>query len=184
MADEQMTMAEIPSANGRDMEGADAPSGKAYFDRERRVFVTRAGETWDLRAIAPLLIERIYNESADKPKPPLVEVTIGGKHKTMQPDPNDAYYKQSLAEWEATRQFRIMYYLFTMGVNVDVPEYFTRAQREYFPDANETYMKYLYIASQLADGDDVGALSEAISGQTMPTQEGLREAASNFRREH
>ncbi|MCI0347918.1 MAG: hypothetical protein L0Z53_00700, partial [Acidobacteriales bacterium] len=78
-------------------------------------------------------------------------------------------------------QMRLFRYLFSKGVNADVPDVIAREFREYFPDASDGMVKYLYVVDCLEnDEDDIAALADAVMGQTMPTASGLEDAARKF----
>lgn len=162
------------------------PKG-AYLDAERGVFVTSTGSELTLRPIPSLILERLYNATAgkpEKPKVPMVEVTIGKSHKTKEENPNDPDYKAALEQyekdlnaWEQAKGTRIMMYLLTAGVAGTPPEEFVTDHRFFFPDATTSEMKYIWVASQIPD-DDLEALNLAITGQTKPTAKGLEESAN------
>jgi hypothetical protein len=74
-----------------------------------------------------------------------------------------------------------MRYVLTEGVEENPPKDFIKRYKElYFPDATTDELKYLWVASFVPDQDDVSLLMRAIMGQTIPTSEGLEEAAATF----
>lgn len=151
------------------------------LDVAEATFTTSTGNVLQLKrpnGITSLVLERVRQQG--KPKIPMVEVTIGGKYKQLEANPNDANYKAHLEEWESEAGLRVMRYVYTMGVQADMPPEYVEAQREFFPDATETDFKYLWIASQVPD-EDTQALTEAILGMNQPTARGLKDAADSFR---
>lgn len=168
------------SENGAAHEAAPEPI-KGYLDTERGVFITRSGVELKLVKVPYLVLERLLNDKTGKPKPPIVEVTIAGKYKNREANPNDPDYKQALAEWDSEYQFRLFRYLFSQGVHCDVPTEFKHEHLEFFPGASDSFMQYLFICTLLEDdADEIAALSDAIMGQTMPTASGLEASAERF----
>ena len=149
----------------------------AHVDTERGVFITSRGDEIPLsgKKISSLILERITNEG--KPKIPLQEVTLLGKHKELQANPNDPGYLELKKEWEADQNVKVMRYTFTVGAKGQPPPEFVEEQRSFFPSASESEMKYLWVASLLPD-EDIGLFTETVIGQNMTTAKGLEEAAN------
>lgn len=169
-----------PSLNGHDLVPASdtAPAG-AHVDVARGVFVTSRGEDIELsgRRVSSLMLERLTNEG--KPRIPMKEVLILGKHKQMEAAPNDPGYLAMLAEWESNQRISSLIYVFTLGVKGKPEEEFVEEQKAFFPNASDVMLKYLWICSRLPD-EDIDKLAEAIIGQMLPTSKGLQEAANSF----
>ena len=175
-----MTMTE-PSSNGH--EGAaepTAPAAKAHLDPARGVFITSKGNEIELsgKLISSLMLERLTNE--DKPRIPMKEVLILGKHKQMEANPNDPGYLALLKEWEINSLVKGMIYVLTLGVKGKPDAEFVEEQRAFFPNVSDTTLKYLWVASQLPD-EDINALQEVILGKSIPTTKGIEEVAESFR---
>lgn len=169
------------SENGAVHEAAPPQPNKGYLDTERGVFVTRSGFELALVKVPYLVLERLLNDKTGRPKPPIIEVTIAGKYKNREPNPNDPDYKQALAEWDSEYQFRLFRYLFSQGVKCEVPNEFAKEHLEFFPGASDSFMQYLFVCTLLEDdADEIAALSDAIMGQTMPTTSGLEASAQRF----
>lgn len=150
-------------------------------DYERRVFVTRDGVELKLARVSAIILERLNADQSGKPKPPLVEVKIAGKHTRQESNPDDPEFKEALESWNRERSTQVVKYVFTHGVENEPPEAFLEEHREYFPEATRRDLKYLWVAS-LVDQvpTDVSKLVEAITGQTLVTQEGLETAMQSF----
>jgi hypothetical protein len=167
-----------PSLNGHEVapdQGA-TPAG-AHVDAARGVFVTSRGEDIELsgKRVSALMLERLTNEG--KPRIPMKEVLILGKHKQMEATPNDPGYLALLAEWESNQRINSLIYVFTLGVKGQPDEEFVEEQKAFFPNANAVTLKYLWVSSRLPD-EDIDKLAEAIIGQSMPTSKGIDEAAN------
>lgn len=149
-------------------------------DAARGVFITSRGEEIELsdRPISSLIVQRLQSEG--KPKIPMVEVTLLGKHKQLEPHPGHEGYVARLKEWEEESQLAVLRYLFVVGTKGQPPAEFVEEQRGYFPSATDSEMKYLWIASRLPD-DDMGAFTEAVMGRSLPTTKGMQESADSFR---
>lgn len=163
-------------------EGAEfsAPEPLPRVDARRGVFITSRGDEIQLsdKPVSALIIERLQSEG--KPKIPMVEVTLLGKHKQMEPFPEHAGYQARLKEWEADSNLAVLRYLFVVGVKGKPPAEFVEEQSSFFPAATDQDMKYLWVASLLGD-DDLAAFTEAVMGRTIPTTKGIEEAADSFR---
>lgn len=146
-------------------------------DPARGVFITSRNEEIQLsdKPVSSLIVERLQQEG--KPKIPMIEVTLMGKHKQMEPHVGHAGYQALLAEWQADAQMRVLRYLFVLGTKGQPPQSFIDEQSTFFPNASEQDYKYLWIASRLPD-DDMGSFTEAIMGQTLPTAKGVEEVAN------
>lgn len=152
----------------------------AHVDPARGVFITSRGDELQLtgKRINSLVLERITNDG--KPRIPMVEVTLMGKHKQLEAHPNNEGYQALLAEWEEGRRVLVLRYLFLMGVSGEPDQAFIDDQRPFFPNATEADLKYLWVASLIPD-DDIDTFMEAVMGQVMPTQKGLEQVADSFR---
>lgn len=166
-----------PTLNGHE---DDTPH--PHVDAQRGVFITSRGTEIELSSqpVSALIVERLQAEG--KPKIPMIEVTLLGKHKQLEPFPQHEGYKALLAEWEAEGQLKLMRYLFIVGTKGTPPQDFIDAQSPFFPNATEMEMKYLWVASRLPD-EDMGEFVEAVMGRTLPTTKGLEESANSFRSE-
>jgi hypothetical protein len=146
-------------------------------DPDRKVFITSRGDEIELsgKMVSSLMLERISNEG--KPRIPQTEVTLLGKHKQMQSNPNDAGYLALMKEWEAEQKIAIMRYIFVIGAKGQPPADFIEDQLQFFPDASAMELKYLWVSSRLPDSD-IDSFTEAILGQNITTVKGLEEAAN------
>lgn len=150
----------------------------AHLDVEHGVFVTSKGNAIPLSgaSISSLMLERITNEG--KPKIPMIEVTILGKHKQMQANANDPGYLALLKEWEGDVNVKTLRYIFVVGVKGQPPQEFVDMQSQFFPDAKDIEMKYLWVSSILPD-EDINAFTDVVLGKTIATTKGV-ESAANF----
>jgi len=150
----------------------------AHLDAERGVFITSKGNEIALsgQPISSLMLERITNEG--KPKIPMVEVTILGKHKQMQANANDPGYLALLEEWKGDQNVKVLRYVFVVGAKGQPPSEFIDTQRQFFPNATDADLKYLWVSSQLPD-EDIDSFSNVVIGKTLTTAKGLEEA-QNF----
>lgn len=168
-----------PSLNGHEAasESDAAAETGAHVDVARGVFVNSRGEDIPLsgKRVNALMLERFINEG--KPRIPMKEVTILGKHKQMEATPNDPGYLALLAEWEGNQRINQLIYVFTLGVKGKPDDEFVADQRTFFPDASDVTLKYLWVCSMVPD-EDIQKLAEAIIGKTLPTTKGLDEAAN------
>lgn len=169
----------LMSENGHE-EMANTP--KAHVDPVRRVFITSQGNEIRLsnKRVSALMLERLVNEG--KPQIPMKEVTLLGKRKQLEANPQDPGYVALLEEWESNQRINSLIYIFSIGVSGSPPEDFVDEQRVFFPNISDSHMKYLWISSQLPD-EDINELAEAITGQSLATQKGLEQAADSFQRE-
>lgn len=151
-------------------------------DAARGVFITSRGTEIELanQPVSYLIVHRI--QSAGKPKIPMIEVLLLGKHRQLEPFVGHEGYQAQLKQWEEDSQIALMQYLFVVGTKGQPPQEFIDEQGFYFPNATGSEMKYLWVASRLPD-EDMAAFSEAIMGRTITTAKGLDESAETFRSE-
>jgi len=154
----------------------DAPP-KAHVVPERGVFITSRGTEIELsgQAVSSLMLERITN--ANKPKIPRKEVLLLGKHKEMQANASDPDYLALMEEWKAEQNVNVMRYVFVVGTKGQPPQEFIDTQLQFFPDARDSDLKYLWVSSKLPD-EDIDVFTEAILGKNLATTKGLEEAAN------
>lgn len=151
-------------------------------DAARGVFITTRGTEIELadHPVSALIVQRIQQDG--KPKIPMIEVTLLGKHKQLEPHPAHEGYQARLKEWEEESQITLLRYLFVVGTKGNPPQEFISQQIEFFPNASDSELKYLWVASRLPD-EDMGAFTEAVMGRSLPTAKGLDESAESFRSE-
>jgi len=68
-----------------------------------------------------------------------------------------------------------MRYVFVVGTKGQPPQEFIETQRQFFPNASDAEMKYLYISSLLPD-EDIDLFTTIIIGKNLPTAEGIKQA--------
>lgn len=155
----------------------DTPA-RAHVDATRGMFITSKGKEIELsgQAISSLMLERLTNEG--KPKIPMIEVTLLGKHKQMQANPNEPGYLALLKEWEGDVNVKTLRYIFVIGAKGQPPQEFVDVQAQFFPEASDLEMKYLWVSSLLPD-EDIDVFTEAVLGRTTATTKGV-ESAANF----
>ena len=155
---------------------------RPYVDFERRIFVARDGTEVRLKPISRLILERLYNDTNGKPSVPKVEVEIAGSHKRQEDNPEDPDYKVALANWESARNLRITRYFLTHGVADNAPDSFVQEYREFFPNADDQEMRYLWMVEMLGEEnqEDWQLITQAITGQTAPTAKGIEQAEAAF----
>lgn len=144
-----------------------------------RTWTSKNGTVFHLKPISYAALYNLMDDQTGKPKIPTRVVQYGGDTFAEEPNPDDPVYKQELADWERRSRYRAMTYAFSQGTSIDVPPDFVEAQKEFFPDAKPSEIRYLYITS-LIEPDEIGELVDAITGQTGPTEEGIAEAVARF----
>ena len=109
----------------------------ARVDPERGVFITSRGDEIELsgKRISALMLERLAADG--KPKIPLVEVTLMGKHKQLEANPDHPGYQALLKEWEEDSRSKAVRYTYVMGIKGTPPEEFIAEQREFFAERSE-----------------------------------------------
>jgi hypothetical protein len=149
-------------------------------DPVRGVFITSRRDEIQLsdKPVSGLIYERLLKEG--KPKIPMVEVTLVGGRKQLEPHPGHEGYLALLEEWQEQAYLRMIKYLFTVGVKGQPPQSFVDEHLAFFPGSSEPDLKYLWVCSFVPD-DDIEPLTQAIMGKSIPTAEGLQESADSFR---
>lgn len=152
------------------------------LDPVNKTYTLSNGEVLQLtgKRITSLVLERFSSEG--KPLIPVVEVTIGGKHKSVEYHHHDPGYEAKLAEWQEQVNLRTMRYIFTRGIAGDPPEEFVEEHRYWFPNIDRVEMRYIWLCSIIPD-DDINDLTDALIGMSMPTAGGISEVAESFRRD-
>lgn len=146
-------------------------------DTARGVFITSKGNEIELsdKPLNALIVMQISRMG--KPQIPMVEVTLVGKHKQLEPHPNDAGYLALLEQWREEAELRTGTYMFNVGVKGQPPQDFVDEHAPFFPDATQAEMKYLWVCSQLPL-EDVNIFTECLISRSTPTAKGLEEVAN------
>lgn len=155
------------------------------IDYENHQLVCADGTRLTLLPIAKLILERLYNDTSGKPKVPIIEVTIAGQYKRNEANPEDPDYKQALEKWQSEKNIGLARYLVIHGIAESAPDEFIEEYRSYSPGMADHDLKYLWVLTKFGPDDatqtqGVKVLSEAITGQTVPTAEGLAKAEATF----
>lgn len=146
-----------------------------------RTYTTRAGVTLTLRPISSMVIYNLQNDQWGKPQPPVVTVKLGPNAKpTKQTNPDDPEYLEALELWTRERGNRFIKYVWDRGI-VNKPSKEDAARiKQFLPGGTEADIHYMWICEQLGDDDEIGDLTDAITGQTAPTEAGIAEAEATF----
>lgn len=151
------------------------------LNTEDRTFTCNDGTVFTLRPLAPLVLERVKNDQHGKPQPPIVETQLGKNGpRRKEANPLDPDYQVALAEWEQTKNARLLTFIFTMGIAEEPDETEAERWKPFFPGLDAVATKYLWIVDHLKEADEVQQLSETIMGQTVVTEGGLEAAAATF----
>lgn len=171
-----------PTPNGHVGESqTDQPEAKGpRVDPARGVFITASGDEIEFsdKRVSRLMLDRVRNQG--KPDIPKIEVVLMGKHHQLEDNPNDQNYLVAHKAWIEAAIIRMLKYLILVKVKGQPTQEFIDENREFFPDADEKEMKYLYFANMLTE-EDIAPFLEAATGHTAPTTEGIEESAKSFR---
>jgi hypothetical protein len=162
---------------------------EANVSKEKKQVRHKAGAyTFYLRPLpkGPLLMAL---SDADKPQPPLAEVTYAGGVKNVEPNPRDRKYLDALETWEAQYNAR----LFRLCINRGIERVTDAQGKDVEPSADESEdVRFVYGSALtaravrqywLADilGNTAMGFMSLCMGQTEVTEEGLAEAEDRFR---
>lgn len=176
------------------------------------VFTVPNGTEFHLRPLPPLFLERLVNEDDWKPLPedygldpgytipveveeaeelddgdaepipPMETVQYRGGFEDEEPNPDDADYKAALAKWQMKKNYKMSFFILTMGIVEECPPEFWDEYGEFFPHARTpSKRKYIWITVQITDDKVLAELMDAIIGQTEVTEDGLKDAEDEFR---
>lgn len=167
----------LVEANHREPVTTSNAPAAAHLDAARGVFVTSKGNEIELsgQSISSLMLERVTNEG--KPKIPRKEVLLLGKYKELQANANDPDYLALVKEWESEVNVKTLRYIFVVGAKGQPPQAFVDTQAQFFPNASDLDMKYLWVSSLLPD-EDIDKFTEAVLGRSTTTAKGLEDAAN------
>lgn len=153
------------------------------FDPVARTWTSKRGTTFKLLSVSLHAAKRIAEDPKTKPQIPTVYVAYGVPPDVKigeESNPNDPRYLDEMARWQADSQYKMMVYIFGTGIDLKVPPDYVDAQKEFFPNATNTEIKYLYITS-LIEADEYLPLMNTITGEKSPTPEGVEAAQAEFR---
>lgn len=162
-----------PSLNGQQEPEVKGPR----VDPRRGVFITSRGNEIELsdHPISAMIVQRL--SQLGKPKIPMIEVTLMGKHKQLEAHPHDEGYLALMEQWREEAELRTGTYMFNTGVKGQPPQDFLDEHVPLFPDASPAELKYLWVCSMLPT-DDIIPFTEALVSRAAPTTKGLEEAAN------
>lgn len=147
---------------------------------ENPQFTVSDGTTFDLKPVAPLLINRVsieWEKRNPKPKPPAKEVTLIDK-KVLEPDTKNEFYQSELTDWSNRKQNHEMNFYLLWGVKNNPPDEWS-LDPDLFGKPSENERKVTWIESHLLTLQDIEGLSSAIVSLTQPTQEAIEESQKN-----
>lgn len=147
-------------------------------DAQRSYTTPNTGRTFTLRPLNSFHLAYISSDTSGRPKPPVVQVGRG-KRRRYEENPDDPGYVQRLKQWESQREIKGMMYVFAKGVADEPSEDELDDLRGFFPNANDSELKYLWVTGLIDDSEAMG-LMEAIVGQTDITKGGLNDSAERF----
>ena len=136
------------------------------------------GQTFKLKPISLGLMNRIRSDISGKPKIPTIKVNYGGEW-GEEPNPNDPIYLEALAQWNTDVSNRTAIFLFTAGIDISVPGDYRAEVEQYQPGASDLEVKYYFITT-LIPSAEYDSLTNALLGQTAPTEVGIAEATAGF----
>lgn len=145
-----------------------------------RTYTTGLGITFTLRPVPAMVIRRLNNDTYGKPQPPKVSVTMPNGQTIEELNPNDPDYVAALSEWKQGQSEKAIAYIWTLGICAEVPELDKERLLEFMPGATPTDLKFAWILEQLSNESEIGALTKVIVSQTVPTEDGVREAEATF----
>lgn len=148
-------------------------------DYQARSYTTRQGVTIPLRPIPSMIIKQLNADTSGKPKPPVVETTVGTK-KIKEINEHDPDYKAALQTWENDKNERMMIYVISRGVCMEPTAQDIERLHEVAPGLTETRLKFTWVLEWLEDEREMAELMIVIMGQTSPTEQGIRDAESTF----
>lgn len=151
---------------------------------DNNTYLTQTGQIFTLQKVNPAMLQGLSNMES-RPEPPLIEVTIAGKHKQWMTHYDSEGYQAALRAWQNKEGFLVMALTFCLGIEEEPPKTWIKDTLRFMPEleGNERDLKYRWVMSCLSDANEsqeMADLMEAITGQTMPTQAGLEEAAASF----
>lgn len=148
---------------------------------DTHTYTTQSGVVFELRPVSAVLLRRMERDTHGKPTPPIVETEVGPKKvKQREVNPDDPDYKLALAEWDESHKERMLVYLFAHGiVNGPSPDEMD-ALREYLPGEKAEGIKYAWVLEMLSNDQEIADLAQAIMGQSVPTDKGIRAAEDRF----
>lgn len=159
------------------VEDDSAPLETAGLDR---TFTFLDGTVVELDTPNPLTLEHIVNNEAGKPSVPKVAVTRLG-HKRHELNPDDPDYKLARAAWQASKEKKMLLYIVTYGVKTLPPEEETDQLRMFLPEgATDGDLKYMWISQKLESTDELTRFINEVTGQIVPTEEGIAESEAAF----
>lgn len=150
--------------------------------RDRKITATD-GTVLDTKKVSPVAIQLMQRRHlAKKPRMPMIEVLVPGTvDKTrMEANPNDPAYIDALAEWESNGQIEVMQYVFVGGVIQNPPAEFVEETREFFPEADDKDMKFMWVSSLFPSDTETERLVAFILGQNIATEGGIAQAEERF----
>ncbi len=125
---------------------------------------------------------------ADRPTPPMAEVTYAGGVKSIEPNPHDKDYRATLETWQAQYNARLFRLCITQGIDHVTDAQGNEAQpsqeeaeemRFVYSSALSPRLVRLYWLAAILGATAMGFMN-LVMGQTEVTEEGLAEAEERF----
>jgi hypothetical protein len=144
-----------------------------------RVYVTHQGATLPLRPIPAMVIKQLTGAQTGKPKPPVVPVKVGDKT-IKEVNENDPDYKAALEKWEEAYNERMFVYVLSQGVCMEPTKLDVQRLQDAAPELQGARLKFTWVMEMLENELEMSELISVIMGQTVPTEQGIRNAEETF----
>lgn len=146
--------------------------------RPTGVYAFPDGEVIGIQGVSSTLIFDLQSD-AGKPAPPLKERIFAGGTKVKMPDETDPAYQQAVAMWQVGKAAQFARVLIAEGV-IDWPPEDEVQKWVGRGITNPEEIKHKWIASKLWNDELSSDFFAAVTGLTMPTDEGIDDAEESF----
>ena len=140
------------------------------------------GQVFKLKPISSALVNKLKSDQRGKPAMPTIRVNYGTTTQPewgFEPNPDDLIYKEAYESWQLNNNNRMMMYVYSSGIEIDVPQEFIDSISEFDDTQSVSELKYFYLTAIIPSAE-WGDLTNVILGQTVPTEAGIADATAGF----
>lgn len=153
--------------------------------KKKRKFVFSNGLEVELRKVSPFVINKLRKNNINKISVPEVVKVFGTRQEEkLVKDYNNENYRALVDAQQEQDLTNMVGNLLTLAIVDSVPE---DAQDYYYgvacmddPEPSDNLVKQMWLLDQIEDAEEYVRLQEAITGQTMVTDEGVKESQEKF----
>lgn len=148
---------------------------------EERTYTADCGIVIPLLPVSAMMIAAMQSDLTDHPKPPVVEVQLGGQKRLIE-NADDPAYLERTKQWADDRDMKMIRFMLATGTNLTPDKEWIDRMESFIPNPTPDNLRVYWLMSRLTT-EETNDLFEKIMSITMPTEKGIALSSERFPRE-